>query len=210
MAHLIETIYETSIPTAINALENTHALIVERAIATQKDIGTNITMWGTQLKRLEVSLPFGKMLIGKSSEKLVEIINILATTERTISALKWLSKTHPESILRECHASTSDDVGGNDIVLTDNSKNIIVRCEVTDVISSNAGQNGKEKKDIKNLGCSHEVPHDSVTRYIATSTEFSDALSSPKRKWKNLHYKYNKHYTNLPDNTVLLEITAKA
>jgi len=74
MAHLIETIYDTSIPRAINALENTHALIVERAIATQNNIGKNMTMWGAQLKRLEVSLPVGKILIGKSSEKLVEII----------------------------------------------------------------------------------------------------------------------------------------
>ena len=78
------------------------------------------------------------------------------------------------------------------------------------MISSNAAQNGKEKKDLKNLGCSHEVPDDMITRYIATSTEFSNALSSPKRKWKNLHYKYIKHHTNLSDNTVLLEITAKA
>lgn len=210
MAHLIETIYDTSVSKAISSLEDTHALIVERTIREQKNIGTNMSMWGAQLKRMEVSLPVGKILIGKSSEKFVEIINILATTERTISALKWLSKTYPGSILRECHASTSDDIGGNDIVLSDNIKNIIVRCEVTDVISSNAAQNGKEKKDLKNLGCSQEVPVDWITRYIATSTEFSNALSSPKRKWKKLHYRYKKHHTNLPCNTVLLEITSKA
>ena len=59
-----------------------------------------------------------------------------------------MAEKHPECIVRECHSSTSDSSDGNDIVLMDHSRNIVVRCEVTDVISSDAAQNGKEKKDI--------------------------------------------------------------
>jgi len=210
MPHLIETIRDSSIPNAITALERTHRLIVDRAIATQADIGTDTISWGSSLKRLEVSLPVHEELVGKTSEKFVEVINILATTERTISALKWLSNEFPDSSLKECHASTSDDVGGNDIVLVDKNFNVIARCEVTDVISSNAAQNGKEKKDLKNLKCDVQVPIDSTARYIATSKEFANALTSPKRKWQNMHYRYLKHETNSKDQTILLEVKPKA
>jgi hypothetical protein len=135
-------------------------------------------VWGSELKRLEVSLPVGKLLVGKASEKFVEVINILATTERTISSLCWLEKEHSRAFLRECHSSTSDDVEGNDIVLVSpETGKVVVRCEVTDVTSNKPGQNGKEKKDIKNLGCEEYVPNDGATRYIATSHEFSNALT---------------------------------
>lgn len=209
MPHLINTIYDASISSAITSLEEAHTLIVERVIAAQKVINVDSLAWGEQFKRLEVSLPQGAGLIGKHKEKFVEIINILATVERTISALKWLSTEYPKSIVRECHPSTSDNKGGNDIVLTDQNGKVIVRCEVTDVSSSSAGQNGKEKKDLKNLQCSIAIPNDSVYRYIATSLEFADALSSPKRKWRNMHYKYLRHETGLNNSTILLEIKNK-
>jgi hypothetical protein len=207
MPHLIETIYESSVKEAINKLKQTHALIVERAIVAQKKIGTNGYAWGSELKRLEVSLPVGQLLVGKATEKFVELINILATTERTISSLCWLEKQHSRAFLRECHSSTSDDLEGNDIVLVSSENgNVIVRCEVTDVTSNKAGQNGKEKKDIKNLGCEEYVPNDGATRYIATSHEFSNALTSEKRKWAAMHYRYILHETKFADRTVLLEI----
>lgn len=207
MAHLIEAIRESSLEGAIELLQKTHALIVEQAIHAQRRIGTNSGAWGAELKRLEVSLPAGQLLIGKACEKFVEIINILATTERTISSLVWLAQRHPNTVLRECHASTSDDIEGNDIVLLEAvSRKIVVRCEVTDVISSNAAQNGKEKKDLRNLGCGASVPKDGVIRYIATSYEFSQALMSKNRKWASMHYRYIPYETKSTDQTVMLEI----
>ena len=207
MAHLIETIYESSVEEAIDKLKQTHALIVERAIVAQKKIGTNGEAWGAELKRLEVSLPDGQLLVGKASEKFVEVINILATTKRTISSLCWLAKQHPSASLRECHSSTSDDTEGNDIVLVSpETGKVLVRCEVTDVTSKKPGQNGKEEKDIKNLGCEEYVPNDGATRYIATSHEFSSALTSEKRKWAAMHYRYIPHETKFADRTVLLEV----
>jgi len=209
MAHLIETIYESSVEEAIDRLKTSHSLIVERAIAAQKKIGTNGESWGAELKRLEISLPAGQVLVGKTSEKFVEVINILATTERTISSLCWLKKQHPNAFLKECHSSTSDNVEGNDIVLVSpETGKVLVRCEVTDVTSNNAGQNGKEKKDIKNLGCEKLVPNDGTTRYIATSYEFSKALTSEKRKWSAMHYRYILHETEFADQTVLLEVVS--
>lgn len=209
MAHLIETIYKTSLEHAYSELERTHSIIVGRAIEAQVGIGKNSQSWGSELKRLEVSLPLGESLIGKSTEKFVEIINILATTERTLSALRWFKAQYPNSFLKECHASTSDNICGNDIVLLNpSSGDIVVRCEVTDVTSSNAGQNGKEKKDLKNLGCDILVPDDCVKRYIATSLEFANALTSKGRKWQNLHYRYILHATDYNDKTVLLEIVS--
>lgn len=207
MAHLIETIYEASLKDAYSELERAHSIIVSRAIEAQVGIGKKSQSWGVELKRLEVSLPLCESLIGKPSEKFVEIVNILATTERTLSALRWLETQYPNSFVRECHASTSDDIGGNDIVLVDSrSGEIVVRCEVTDVTSSNPGQNGKEKKDLKNLSCDIQIPDDSVKRYIATSFEFSNALSSERRNWSNMHYRYVRHSTEYDDQTVLLEI----
>lgn len=91
----------------------------------------------------------------------------------------------------------------------DKSSHVIARCEVTDVISSNPGQNGKEKKDLRNLGCAEYVPNDLVARYIATSREFANALTSVKRKWHKMHYRYVTHETELNDQTVLLEIVPK-
>jgi hypothetical protein len=88
----------------------------------------------------------------------------------------------------------------------DVDNNVIVRCEVCDVASSNAGQNKKEKSDIKNLGCAEGVPVDNIRRFISTSSEFSIALTSNKRKWKSIPYRYVAHQTNLPDRTVLLEV----
>jgi len=209
MPHLVETIRNTEISHAITTLEKSHKLIVEQSIIAQKTINLDSLAWGEQLKRLEVLLPFGEELIGKKREKFVEIINILATVERTISALKWMVTKYPNGILRECHPSTSDDEGGNDIVITEKSGTIIARCEVTDITSSNASQNGKEKKDLKLLGCADTVPSDLVSRYIATSTEFANALSSPNRKWDKMHYQYIRHETGHKNKTVLLEIKSK-
>ncbi len=144
------------------------------------------------------------LLVGKKSEKLVEIINILATAERTISTLVWFKKEFLQCTVRECHVSTSDDSQGNGIVLIDADVNVIVLCEVCDVASSNAGQNKKEKSDIKNLGCADGVPRDNIRRFISTAPEFSLVLTSDKRKWKSIPYRYLTHQTNIPDKTVLL------
>lgn len=206
MAHIIETLSGLSIEESISILANAHAQIVDTVLTAEATASNHKISWGINFKRQEVLLPVIPGIIGKPSEKLVEIINILATTERTISALKWFSHEYPDSIVRECDASTSDNAEGNDITLINNAGEILLSCEVCDVASSNAAQNGKEKNDIKILGCSGRVPNDGVRRFIATSSEFAAALTSQKRKWQIMNYRYIAHATGYPDQTVLLEI----
>ncbi|MEH6519278.1 MAG: hypothetical protein V7742_21580 [Halioglobus sp.] len=206
MAHILEAIRGTEIQKAVSILEDAHQKIVLRAAEATLEAESDAELWGRRLKRLEVSLPLIPGVVGKSSEKLVELINILATVERTISALKWFGQEYSDCVLRECHPSTSDDSDGNDIVVTTESGVVRARCEVCDVASSSAGQNGKEKKDIKNLGCNDIVPRDGVRRFIATSMEFSSALTSSKRKWHALPYRYLAHTNGGLGDTVLLEV----
>lgn len=123
MAHVIETIRNVEFEDAISQLKSTHDLLVERAVAAQRNLDFDHSSWGILIKRLEVKLPQGEFLVGKSSEKFVELVNILATTERMLTALYWFSRHYPQAIVRECHASTSDDKDGNDIVLVDRQTN---------------------------------------------------------------------------------------
>jgi hypothetical protein len=207
MAHIIETIENLPTKIALEKLREAHSFISKKVIAAQSLIGTDSANWGIKTKRMFVDLSKGPDLVGKSTEKFVELINILATTERTIEALEWLTKNYPSHVVQECHASTSDYKGGNDIVLTDQNGFVKVRCEVCDVASRNAGQNKKEKNDLKILGCAEVVPNDGTDRFIATSSEFARALTSTKRKWSALHYHYDPIDSGLPQNTVMLRVT---
>ncbi len=149
-------------------------------------------------------------MIGKPNERFSEIINITATIERLLSGITWFSTQadYAHLQIKECHPATSDTDDGNDLVLVDRQGNIKVKCEVCDVVSNNAGSNGKEKKDIHNLGCTDGVPNDGIDRFICTSTEFADALKSSKRKWQDKPY----HYQPIPledaRKTYLLKILA--
>ncbi|PKF63547.1 hypothetical protein CW745_01465 [Psychromonas sp. psych-6C06] len=72
------------------------------------------------MKRLSIDLTsLSNPLITKGSEKFVELINIIATIERTLDTLKWAQEHFPLLLVDQCHPSTSDDSEGNDIVLID-------------------------------------------------------------------------------------------
>lgn len=206
MPHIIEAIENESTSRSIESLREAHLFIASRAMAAQVEIGGDLDHWGAAAKRMCVNLRGGPDLVGKAEEKFVEIINILATTERTIEALQWFSGSYPDLSVRECHSSTSDNPDGNDIVLVSHEGEVKVRCEVCDVASRSPGQNNKEKKDLASLGCSEFVPKDGIDRYIATSTEFGVALAGPKRKWAGMHYGYRLIETRLPLGTVLLAV----
>ncbi|MGF1694768.1 hypothetical protein L4C54_03720 [Vibrio lamellibrachiae] len=205
MAHIIDTIRNQTIYGAVEQLLEAHCDLL--SAINNSDTFTNSTLhWGIQTKRLSVDLTsVSSPLIKKESEKFVELINILATVERTIDALNWCARSYPVLQVDQCHPATSDDPEGNDIVLVDNDGATKVRIEVCDVASSRAGQNGKEKSDLSNLGCSVSVPNDGVERFIATSEEFASALNSVKRKWKNLHYRYE-FYSVADTTTIMLQV----
>ena len=95
MAHIIETIKDQSIGTALEQLREAHAFVAAKAVAAQRSIGTNLNHWGLAAKRMIVNLEGGPVLVGKPAEKFVELINILATTERTAEALEWFLLRYP-------------------------------------------------------------------------------------------------------------------
>ncbi|WGW01753.1 hypothetical protein QF117_13330 [Vibrio sp. YMD68] len=208
MAHIIDTIRNQTTNESIEQLSKAHFDLVS-AISKSKTFTNPSLHWGLETKRLAVDLSSIKnSLITKKSEKFVELINILATVERTIDTLKWCANEYPNLRVDQCHPSTSDDPDGNDIVLVGNDGEVRVRIEVCDVASNKAGQNGKEKSDLKSLGCALCVPLDGVSRFIATSEEFASALNSDNRKWQTYHYYYDAFPVE-ETTTVMLRIHKK-
>ncbi len=205
MAHIIDTIRNHTINETFKSLSKAHNDLF-MAIKEADIYSKSPNKWGVEMKRLNIDLSMiSNPLISKKSEKFVELVNILATVERTLDALSWCSKNYPDLIVEQCHPSTSDDPEGNDIVLVNTNGNVCVRIEVCDVASSRASQNGKEKSDLANLGCNIHIPNDGIFRFIATSSEFAAALSSSKRKWANMHYSYENIYI-INTSTVMLKV----
>jgi hypothetical protein len=210
MPHVVKQFKNTEFEDAIHLLRKAHQFLVSRAQATIIASDFDKSKWGCSVKRSIVKLHGGDnpKLIGKIEEKFVEVVNIIATVERLIDAIEWFAgqpQNKGYSIL-ECHPSTSDDTGGNDLIIIDTANRISVRCEVCDVVSSNAGSNKKEEKDIRNLGCNELVPQDGVKRYICTSREFAMALTNSKRKWAVKPYRYKLIETGGSSETCMLLI----
>src|SRR5690606_39152719 len=117
-----------------------------------RTLASNPPRWGTLLKRTRVELtaPEPPAAITKRTERLVEVINMAATLERLMDGLSWFASQPAFAALTviDCHPSTSSSTIGNDLVLGPEPELVAVRCEVTDVASSSAGQNGKERKDL--------------------------------------------------------------
>lgn len=210
MPHVIKPFANVPFDDALERLKRAHRFLVSQARTTLLASGVDDAFWGIGLKRSPVRLDEGDIpsLIGKSEEKLGEVINIAATVERLMDSIQWFA-AQPEykrcSIL-ECHPSTSDEANGNDVVIVDPDRGIVVRCEVCDVASSNAGSNNKEKKDINNLGCTQTVPQDGIARFICTAPEFAAALTSRGRKWQSKPYRYELIETGFASGTCMLRI----
>ena len=212
MAHLVTEIRGVSLEDAIESVTESHREVVASARRAVQALDQHESTWGAAAKRLSVTFsPDAEGLgLGKKGERFAEVMNMAATMERLLDALKWF-RNHPDyrSLrVRECHPSTSDDSSGNDIVLASADGIVKVRCEVCDVVSKNAAQNSKEEKDIRNLGCETGVPSDGVSRYIATSREFAQALSSLGRKWNQKPYRYKSICAGAHCDTTLLRLVS--
>jgi hypothetical protein len=210
MPHVVEPFTNASFCYALQRLRAAHSYLVSRAKEAINAADFAESSWGTSVKRSPVRLNVGDVppLIGKSEERLGEVINIAATVERLIDAIGWFA-AQPQCEgykILECHPSTSDEADGNDLVIIDPTGKIAIRCEVCDVASTNAGSNNKETKDIRNLGCDEAVPDDDVARYVCTASEFANALASPKRKWGSKPYRYELIETGTRAGTCMLLI----
>ena len=210
MGHLVNPIFNVSYDAAISAIREAHQNIVTIAHLAIHQLNCHEESWGAEAKRLRVDLGSfdEESIIGKTHERFVEVVNMAATMERFLDALSWF-QTEPRYrglSVGECHPTTSDDKSGNDLVLVTEDGRIRVRCEVCDVVSQKAGQNGKEKKDLKNLGCESCVPTDEIDRFIVTSPEFAKALTAHTRKWKTKSYRYEDISANSSSGTHLLKL----
>lgn len=214
MPHLIGSIHNQSMQQSISQLTEAHDYLVKAAIASISQVIPTEVVWGQNMKRLDVMLsPVGKpTIVLKEFERLTEIINIVATCERMIDALSWFSAsaTYNRCMVMMCHPSTSDDLEGNDIVLGLSDQRVLVRCEVCDVVSSNPGQNKKERNSLAKLGALDGFPKDNVDRFLCTSADWADGLTNRHRHWQNLHYRYLRHKATSGSSTFLLELQPAA
>src|SRR5262245_48780373 len=123
MGHLITVVRHVGIEQALTELSAAHAFVVARAHATVSRVPTADPAWGAHVKRLEVDLrgPDRPALVQKEREKLAEVVNMLATVERMLSALRWFAKQEGLCNLEVavCHPTTSSVIGENDLVLCD-------------------------------------------------------------------------------------------
>jgi len=213
MEHLINPIESVTQVEAARQVAGVHTFLVERARAAISQLVDERPGWGSFAKRACVNLdgPDRPPLVAKSKERIIEVINMAATLERLIDALCWFDDQTEmrEWLVLECHPSTSSSAAGNDLVLGTQPDAVRAVCEVTDVVSSSAGQNQKEHSDLKRLGCDREVPTDGVRRFICTSGEFGRALSGKGRRWATRKYSYRLHEIGETE-TMLLEVLPPA
>ena len=164
MPHLIAALRDIAPLEAVSMLGDAHRFLVAQACAAVERVPTADPSWGVRMKRLEVDLegPTRPSVVAKSTERFVEVINMVASLERLIAGIGWLAGQPEFATCRisVCHPSTSSHPGENDVVFADQTGRVVVRCEVCDVVSCGAGQNGKEKKDLRNLDCEMALPSD--------------------------------------------------
>lgn len=204
--HLLEPLGEVSLEEARSTLCSAHRYLTQAAIDACANVPSCGIGWGHQWKRLIVKLPMPvDPLVGKEEERFSELVNMLATVEHLLAALKWFSSQTSFSSARvsECHPTTSHGTGV-DLVLSSGG-GVVARCEVTDIVSRNVWQNKKEKKVLENLGVSPQWNEPHVRRFLATSPEWGDGLNSRSRKWPK-HYRYEVHDVTGCPKTRLLEI----
>lgn len=212
MKHLVTTVADLPLAEARSQLADAHDFLVARCLAALATIPEAGPLWGVEMKRLRVDLTSASQpeVVRKDAERFGEVVNMLATLERLVTALAWFEQEPEFRDLRvkQCHPSTSSEKGSNDLMLEDAAGKVVVRCEVCDVASDSAGSNGKERKDIANLGCTDGVPADGVRRFICTSPEFARAIQSVKRKWELRRHRYREVAVGDVGCTVLVELVS--
>jgi hypothetical protein len=210
MAHLIEPFRDASIADVIGALSGANDFLVERARAWATAMPAPGPAWGCTTKRTDVDLagPGRPAVIGKTAERFVEVVNMIATVERLLGALQWFGSQAGAGplVVAYCHPTTSSSAGATDLALIGADGGTVALCEVCDVAAAKAAQNGKEKKALLALGCAPAPPADGVRRYICTSNEYARALAADRRSSAKWHHCYKAHPVGDAADTFLVEV----
>ncbi|MFN9295248.1 MAG: hypothetical protein ACK6EB_44805, partial [Planctomyces sp.] len=106
MPHVVQPFTNKTFAEAINLLRAAHEFLTARAKSALQASDADMACWGIALKRSSVDLSGDGIpsLIGKTEEKLGEVINIAATDERLIDAIKCFSEQAEDNVntILEC------------------------------------------------------------------------------------------------------------
>lgn len=207
MGHLVKSVREASIAECYRDVKEAHDYLVQQgaeAIRSPASQAAGSSVWGSEMKRLQVKLPEdGRPIlidvdVMKSEHNLGEVINQCATMERLLDTLVWVQT--PESGLARfsvlcCHPTTSSVqeagkkmLGDNDLVLMD-TNNQYARFEIFDSVRDQPN-NGKEKESLISLDVWRKgVDQESRTDwpagriFLAISQNLAPFLQRAKRPW---------------------------
>ena len=207
MGHLINTL-SGEIVDVRQELQEAHDFLVKCAQAAQTSV-SDATSWGIDTKRVSVALNVSQppLKIGKPEERMGELVNMTATVERLLDALRWF-ETHndfKQLTVVKCHPSTSS--GENDLVLGTQQGQVSVLCEVSDVASDGDG-NGKANKDIASLYTAWEKHTEHARYFLCVSSEFAPVIERKKHLAANRRVAL--HKTGEKSGTVLIEVSWNA
>jgi hypothetical protein len=209
MPHLVEPFSRVTFDAAVQRLQSIDEYFAECAARTDW-MARPEGAWAIAAKRqpVRLDLPGRPNGIGKTSEKMGEVVNICATIERLIEGLKWFAESprFRAGLVLECHPSTSDTAGGSDLVIGDRHRAVISRAEVSDVVSTTRDSNAKEASDLRRLGCSETILDDAVARFLITSSEFAQYLLRREGHRTGKHYRYEQRAIGNSAQTGLLEV----
>lgn len=211
MPNLIEPIWDLSIAEGLRLLSEAHSFILSHAAQQAASNPAAPSDWGIRQKRSVVTFPEDRPdLIGKDREKFQEVVNMMATVERLISALEYFSGD-PELralVILECHPTTSSGANQPDLRLGPHlGQPETVRCEVTDIDSDNASHNNKEAEVLRAVGFGNHDPA-GVRLLVCTSVRWARALASRVGPRAELPHAYLELWRSgdLSEQTAILEV----
>lgn len=147
MGHII-SLFADYAPTADVANELRGLLTSCTSAVTRHVAQRDLVRSALLLKRERVTLPAFRgrwFATGRKSERLGELINVLATVARTVDALDYIAAAVGGTVVK-CNPSTSDC--GHDIEVLTRERHVVV--EVSDV-AGKGNANAKMSKDLATL-----------------------------------------------------------
>jgi hypothetical protein len=150
-----------------DALLRAHDTLAVSAKLVLSKVDLESVDWGTKIKRLPVICQDANpLLVTGSKHNVSEVMNMCATVERLLDALKWArdSNEFTNYEIEICHPTTGatpeQDCNGrpdNDLILIDEKNGMRARFEVTDSAKGKDTMK-KEKKDLTSLHVLRKFP----------------------------------------------------
>ncbi len=188
-----------TIEAAFQHLNEAHSFLVTKALAflangPQK--AQSADQWGTLIKRESIQFNSNELILLNNTatkHKFVEVINMCATVERMLDALKWAGSEFQNHLVAICNPTTSSNAFAgqnqalnNDLVLVcSECQHVTARFEVSDVFGKGYGKR-KERKDLKSLGVDGNAGdwQSNERKFLVVSKEFGAFLGRRQPPWR--------------------------